>query len=103
VPNAAYEPDTFKYTKPASVHKYTPDFRIRKGVYIEYKGRLTKYDREKLILFKEQHPKTKLYIFFQNANKPIYKGSKTKYSDWANNNGFEWSETKQGIPEKWLK
>ena len=47
--NFGYEEDKIVYTIPESLHKYTPDFTIRKSegriMYIETKGRWVKIGR----------------------------------------------------------
>ena len=62
------------------------------------KKKLTSYET-----IKEQYPDYTFYIFFQNARVKIRKGSKTSYGDWATKAGFEWSDLRDGLPEKWLK
>ena len=51
-----YEQHKISYTKPATSHKYTPDFKLPNGIYVETKGRFTVFDRKKHLLIKEQHP-----------------------------------------------
>lgn len=97
-----YERDKLAYTVPASEHKYTPDFKLHRNVYIEGKGRLLPSERKKHLLIKEQHPEIEIKFFFENADKPIYKGSKTTYGDWCDKNGFEWTDLKKGLPDEWL-
>jgi hypothetical protein len=82
---------------PASQHKYTPDFKLREGIYIEGKGRLLPSERKKHLLVKEQNPDVEIVFFFENANKPIYKGSSTTYGDWCDKNGFRWTDLKSGL------
>lgn len=86
---------------PAKPHKYTPDFKIRDGVYIETKGFLDKKDRVKLEMVKKQHPNIEILILFQKATNPIYHGSKTTYGDWATEQGFKWAQGPD-IPLEWL-
>ena len=71
-----FEPDKIPYQRDPSV--YIPDFYIPKNnIYIEVKGRLTQQDRVKHLLVKKQNPDFEVKFFFANANKKIYKGSKT--------------------------
>lgn len=98
-----YEPDKVSYVVPASDHKYTMDFKLRKNVYIEGKGRLLPSERKKHLLVKEQNPDIEIKFFFENADKPIYKGSKTSYGDWATKHGFQWTDLKRGLPNDWVK
>lgn len=103
LPNVIYENDKLKYTVPASVHTYTPDFRLSSTVYIEGKGRLLPSERKKHLLVKEQNPDIEIRFFFENANKPIYKGSNTTYADWCDKHGFLWTDLKRGLPLDWIK
>lgn len=81
--------------------RYIPDFTIRgNNVIIESKGRLTAADRKKMLLVKEQHPDRVICLLFQRDN-TLYKGSKTRYSEWAEKNGFLWALKE--VPDDWLK
>lgn len=106
-----YEGDWVHYTVPAREAKYLPDFTIRNTqILIEAKGRFGGFrsdssgaqERQKLILLKEQHPDLDIRIVFQDAKKPIYKGSKTTYAKWATDHGFTWAD-KGIVPPAWLK
>lgn len=106
-----YESVKIPYTVPERNAKYTPDFVIPyasgedevKTCFIESKGRFrTAAERQKLLLVKEQYPELDLRLVFQNANLPIYKGSKTTYAQWAESNGFPYAD-KGTIPDTWLK
>lgn len=103
IPNAEYESDKLTYIVPASTHKYLTDFKIAPTVFIEVKGRLMPSERKKYLLVKEQNPDVELRFFFDKANNKLYKGSPTTYGEWADKNGFKWSETKIGIPKDWIK
>ena len=81
------------------LHKYLPDFRIGK-MYIECKGRFTAADRKKMRLVKEHNPKKDIRLLFMSNNK-LNPRSKTRYSDWAEKNGFKWAIKR--IPEEWLE
>lgn len=98
-----YEQDKLEYTVPASKHKYTTDFKLRDGVYIEVKGRLLPSERKKHLLLQEQHPDVKIHFFFDKANNKIYKGSKKTYADWCDEHGFAWTDTRKGLPKEWMK
>ena len=94
-----FEPDKIPYQPDPKV--YIPDFYIpRNAMYIEVKGRLTQQDRVKHLLVKKQNPDIEVKFFFANANKKIYKGSKTTHSDWAERHGFDWAHKK--IPVEWF-
>jgi len=95
-----YEQNKIAYTKPATHHKYTPDFRLPNGIFVETKGRFVTADRKKHLLIKEQHPDLDIRFLFQNANNRISKKSKTTYADWCNKYGFLYAEKE--IPKEWL-
>lgn len=104
-----YEAQAFEYEKPARVSKYTPDFIIStrpdgtprsKPLVIESKGRFLTADRQKHLLFKQQHPLIDLRFVFSNPNQRLSKLSKTTYAMWCDKNGFIYS--KLTIPEQWL-
>jgi len=103
-PQLSYEEDILHYIVPETKRKYLPDWKVREGVYIETKGKLTAEDRKKLLFVKEQHPEIKLYLLFQNAQNRLTKKSQTTYGDWCDKNGIEWSDwkVKKEIPEGWL-
>jgi hypothetical protein len=106
-----YETEKLHYTVPARKAAYTPDFVFdgSKKIYIEAKGRFgharsqssSTAERQKLALIREQYPDIDLRIVFQNANTPIYKGSKTRYRDWAEAHGIPWAD-KGIIPQEWI-
>ena len=50
--------------------------------------------------FKKQNPDTEVKLFFANANKKIYKGSKTTHAEWAERHGFDWAHKK--LPVEWF-
>lgn len=95
-----YEQHKLSYTKPATTHTYTPDFKLPNGIYIETKGRFVLEDRKKHLLIKQQHPNIDIRFVFQNAKNKLRKGSKTTYADWCIKNGFQYSEGT--IPPEWL-
>ena len=56
-------------------------------------------DRRKILIFKDAYPHITIHFVFYTDNK-ISKKSKTKYSDWCNKHGFEYSI---GTPnQKWF-
>ena len=103
IPNAGYEQDKLEYTIPASKHKYLTDFTLKPKVYIEVKGRLLPSERKKYLLVRDQHPEIELKFFFDKSTNKIYKGSETTYADWCEQNKFEWTDLKKGLPPDWLK
>jgi hypothetical protein len=94
----------YKYIIPAreKTERYTPDFPITtksgKTIYIETKGILTAENRKKYLRVRDLLG-IDLRFVFQKNNK-IYKGSNTKYSEWAEKNGFKWAM--KTIPDEWL-
>lgn len=90
---AVYEPDTFEYQYEPM--KYTPDWRIKKHygrtkVYLEYKGKLDRDTRKRLLTVVRCNPKLDLRLVFEKPNNKLFKGSKTTYWQWAEKNGFIW-------------
>lgn len=79
---------------------YTPDFFLANGVIIETKGRFTAADRRKMVAIQEEHPDLDIKLLFMRNNK-IHKNSTTKYSDWAEANGYDYSINE--VKPEWLK
>ena len=96
-----YEKHIITYIKPATNHKYHPDFRLPNGIFVETKGRFLTDDRKKHLLIKEQHPELDIRFLFQNSKTKISKASKTTYADWCDKHGFKYAD--KIIPEEWLK
>ena len=96
-----YESTKIKYTEPAKERTYTPDFVLPNGIVIETKGRFVTADRKKHLWIKEQHPDVDIRFVFQNPNARIYKGAKSRYSDWCEKNNFKYA--KGVIPDEWIK
>jgi hypothetical protein len=96
-----YEEDVIPYEKPARTAKYTPDFRLRPGLYVETKGRFVTADRQKHLLIKAQHPLIEIRFVFSNSRARISKLSQTTYGDWCRKHGFQFAD--KVIPESWLK
>ena len=99
-----YETTKFPFVQPAKKRTYTPDFELSEtGLYIECKGKLTKEERDKLIWVKEHYPNLPFVILFMRGRNPIRKGSKTSYTQWATDNGFESYDWEAGgIPKERL-
>lgn len=77
------------------------DFEIGPNSYIEVKGRLLPTERKKYLLVRQHNPEITLRFFFDKSDNKIYKGSKTTYAHWADENGFEWTDIKRGLPADW--
>lgn len=95
-----YEQHKIEYVQPATKHKYTPDFRLPNGIFVETKGRFVTADRKKHLLIKDQHPELDIRFLFQNANNRLSKKSKTTYAQWCQKHGFLYAE--KVIPAEWL-
>jgi hypothetical protein len=99
-----FEYETLKvhFEIPARKARYTPDFPCAGDIVLETKGYFrTAADRQRLILVKECNPDLDLRLVFQDANKPIYKGSPTSYAKWATDHGFKWAD-KGIVPAAWI-
>tara|TARA_R100000935_G_scaffold58634_1_gene96673 strand:- start:859 stop:1272 length:414 start_codon:yes stop_codon:yes gene_type:complete len=90
IPRVKYEPDAIPYKQPAKERKYTPDFKVANGVYIEAKGKLDLATRQKMVWFKDMHPRITIIFLFMNPDNKITKRSKTTYAMWAEKEGFMW-------------
>ena len=95
-----YEAVVFKYIRPSKYHKYTADFILPNGIVIETKGRFLTADRQKHKLLKEQHPHLDIRFVFSRATTRLSKTSKTTYSQWSEQNGFQWAD--KLVPVGWL-
>lgn len=95
-----YEKYIIEYTKPATTHKYHPDFRLPNGIFVETKGRFLADDRKKHLLIKAQHPELDIRFLFSNSKTKLSKSSKTTYASWCDKYGFKWAE--RTIPDEWL-
>ena len=80
---------------------YTPDFVLSNGIIIETKGMFTAADRKKHLAIKKQHPQLDIRFVFENSNRRLRKGAKTRYYQWCNRHDFDYYD--RIIPEEWLK
>jgi len=80
-------------------NNYNPDFTNGAGwpddywrdvIVVEAKGRFTGADRRKMLAVKKAHPDVDIRFVFMRDN-PLYKGSKSRYSDWSKKHGFPFS------------
>ena len=90
-----YEGEKIPYV---SKHHYYPDLKLDNGVIVEIKGFFPSEDRRKMRLVKEQHPELDIRLLFQSDSK-LYKGAKSRYSQWATKHGFPWALKE--IPSDW--
>ena len=95
-----YEEVKVAYLKPASKHKYTPDFILPNGVVVETKGIFDLADRQKHLLVKAQHPALDIRFVFSRSKSPIRKGSPTTYAAWCSKHGFLFAD--KLIPQAWI-
>lgn len=93
----SYEKTYFTYM---IEHRYTPDFQLKNGIYIETKGEFKAKDRTKHLEFRKQYPKVDLRLVFQSASNKLAKNSKTTYAGWCEKHNFKWAE--KHIPEEWF-
>jgi len=80
---------------------YTPDFILDNGIIVETKGIFDNEDRRKHLAVREQHPELDIRLVFSNAKAKLYKGSKTTYAMWCEENNFLYSH--RVIPPDWLE
>lgn len=98
--DASYESVKIDYVKPEKKAKYTPDWLLPNGIYIETKGRFVTADRQKHLLIQNQHPEIDIRFVFSNSKARISKLSQTTYGDWCNKHGFKFAD--KHIPNSWL-
>jgi hypothetical protein len=98
-----YEPDKIHFTQPAVARTYLPDFKLKEGVYLETKGKLTVEDRKKHLWIKEQHPEITIIFLFMNSTNKLTRKSPTTYAMWAEDNDIPWFCWRTKIPPKNIK
>lgn len=95
-----YEEIKFSYSKPATSHKYCPDFvLLDNGIVVETKGIFDAADRKKHELIKAQHPGLDIRFVFTRSKSRLSKVSKTTYADWCAKRGFQFAD--RLIPAAW--
>ena len=95
-----YEHEKLEYTIDAT---YNPDFTLyaNDDKLIEYKGKMTQTVRTKLLAIKRSNPDRQLYLVFEKPDNKLSSRPKSlRYWEWAERNGFEWSD--QVIREEWI-
>lgn len=96
-----YEPVEIKYTIPARIARYTPDFRLPNGILVEVKGFWDATDRKKQSLVRAAHPELDIRFVFANPWNRISKVSNTTYADFCDKMG--WKYAKGRVPTSWIK
>jgi len=97
-----YEPEKLAYYVE---RHYVPDLKLG-TMYVELKGYFRQDAQRKMKAVKAQHPELDIRFVFQNAKATIQgakkrkDGSKMTCAEWAERNGFVYSEGT--IPEEWL-
>ena len=97
-----YERDTLRYQH--LPQKYTADFTLidNGDLLIEYKGKMTNDTRKKMLSVKRSNPDRKICIVFEKANNKLSsRPNSTRYYQWAEASGFDWSEGT--VKGEWLK
>lgn len=95
-----YEEVKVAYTKPSTDHKYTPDFLLPNGVFIETKGIFDVADRQKHLLIRQQRPDLDIRFVFSRSASLLRKGAKSSYADWCRKYGFQFAD--KAIPQSWI-
>lgn len=99
VTSVLYEPTKLDYIL---YRKYTPDFVVSlsngTSFILETKGYFRRDDMSKLLAVKKCNPELDIRIVFYRDD-PI-KGTKMKYSDWANKYGFPFAI--ESPPKEWF-
>lgn len=96
--DAEYESEKIDYV---IHHRYTPDFKLPSGIYLECKGYWDAEDRRKIKAVKELNPDIDLRMVFQSPYNTISKKSKTTYAKYCERLGIPWCSFNE-IPLKWL-
>jgi hypothetical protein len=99
VPYEAKE-SVINYTPPCQQRRYTPDFMLPNGIFLETKGRFVTADRMKHLHIKAEHPDIDIRFIFSNSRQRISKTSKTTYADWCLKHGFQFAD--KHVPKEWL-
>jgi len=98
---AEYEADKIPFVQPLQKRNYTPDWKIKDGVYIETKGRFTGADRKKMLWLRDSNPNITIYMLFMRSSVTLTKASKTTYGEWCDKNNIPWADIKD--KDRWRK
>lgn len=101
-----YEPYSIPYVYPATTRRYTPDFLLKNGMYIEVKDAFMSKDRKKHIAFRDSNPDCEIRFVFNNPNRKTVsdQGKPNKHEtckSWCDKNGFKYSA--KIIPLEWFE
>ena len=96
-----YEEEVLRFVWPERKARYTPDFLLPSGTFIETKGIFEVKDRQKHLLIREQHPDADIRFVFSNSKQRISKTSTTTYAAWCEKHGYKFAD--KHIPAAWLK
>lgn len=95
-----FEQHKIPYVVPEKEHKYTADFLLPNGIWIEGKGIFDAQDRAKHLYIKAQYPGLDIRFVFSRIKQPITPGSKTTVADWCEKYGYRYAE--KVIPAAWF-
>jgi hypothetical protein len=99
---ARYEAEVMFY--PKGIGRYTPDFVLPNGIYLEVKGRFLAKDRAKMLAVKGAHLDCDIRLVFQRPQMTLSKVSQTTYAAWATKHGFPWcAASDTATLTKWAK
>jgi len=94
----SYESDKITYVKEG---KYTPDFKGKNDVYVEFKGKMTKETRSKMLAILKSNPGIRLCMVFQRANNKLNSKKKSlRYWQWCERYGIPWAEAH--VKKEWF-
>ncbi len=96
-----YEKYVIRYSIPARVARFTPDWVLKNGIVIESKGHWVTSDRQKIRLVKEQHPDLDLRMLFGSSKSTIGRKSSTTYGIYCDRLGIPYAD--KTVPKVWLK
>ena len=97
---ATYESARLPYSVTTTA-TYTPDWILPvQCILIEAKGELSKADRDKMQLIRQQYPHLDIRFVLQTPNAKLTKT--VTQADWCEKNGFPWCKG-PSIPDDWLR
>ncbi len=99
-----YKYEHEKLTYQYEPQNYTPDFTLysNNNLLIEYKGKMIKQTRDKILAIKRCNPDRRICLVFERANNKLSaRPNSWKYWEWAEKNQIEWSEIY--VKSEWLE